>query len=128
MLPSDAAGLHTNLNIIKNEPWRKDALWENTRLLRTGLKEIGYDIVDGAQIISMFYYERKGLFNKYGIRVKMDMTRSRYSVYKNAVELVKENANVKYVYCDINCRLKIKFADNSEKFFGTIDELNELIA
>ena len=76
---------------------------------------------------TMFYYERKGLEKKFGIRIRLDMTRTRYGIYKTAINLVKEKANIKYVYCDVNCRLKVKFSDGSEKVFDSIKTLKDLI-
>ena len=75
---------------------------------------------------SMFYYERKGLFDKYGIRVRLDMTKSRYNLYKEAIDYVKNIVCVKYVYSDINCRLKVKFTDDTETAFGNMHELENL--
>ena len=73
----------------------------------------------------MLYHSRKKLKNN--IVIKLDLTKYRYTTLSAAINLVKDHEHVDYVMADINCRLKIVFKDNSSKFFGTIDELRDLI-
>lgn len=44
MTPSCAASVLSALDIIKNEPERRQRLWENTRFMQDGCKRIGFDI------------------------------------------------------------------------------------
>ena len=70
---------------------------------------------------TMFYNKRKLL--KGNIRVKLDLTKERYGLLKSARERVSNLENVKYVYVDLNCRLKIRMQDDKEFFFNSIDDL-----
>ncbi len=46
MPPASVATVLTALQIIKDEPERRAALWRNTRRMQAGLKDLGYDIGD----------------------------------------------------------------------------------
>ena len=76
---------------------------------------------------TMVYRAKKKM--KCGIRVKLDLTKSRYSLLAKANDIVKSNARVKFCYADINCRLKLKWVDDSlkDEFFTTIDELQDIL-
>lgn len=43
MPPANIAAVEAALEIIKSEPERREKLWENTRRMRKGLQELGYD-------------------------------------------------------------------------------------
>ena len=43
-----------------------------------------------------------------GTRVKLDLTKSKYTLLADANKVVKQNSDIKFCYVDINCRLKIK--------------------
>ena len=75
---------------------------------------------------TIFYRKRKSL--KEGVTVKLDLTKSKYETLKEAREVIDKVKVVKFVYADINCRLKVRFKDNTEKFFETVNDLNEAIA
>ena len=70
---------------------------------------------------TMFYSKRKKLSGD--VRVKLDLTKERYSLLKSARERVEGLKNVKYVYADINCRLKVRMEDDKEFFFDSMDDL-----
>ena len=60
--------------------------------------------------------------------MKLDLTKKRYEVLRKAREIVEEIDNISFVYADINCRLKVRFRDNSELFFEKkLIELYDLI-
>ncbi len=42
--PSNTAGVLEALHIMQGEPWRRDRLWTNTRMLQEGLRSLGFDI------------------------------------------------------------------------------------
>jgi 8-amino-7-oxononanoate synthase len=42
--PSNTAGVLEALHIMQREPWRRDQLWANTRILQDGLRSLGFDI------------------------------------------------------------------------------------
>ena len=61
------------------------------------------------------------------VRVKLDLTKKRYNILRIARSIADEKQDVKYVFADINCRLKAVFKDGTSEFFKDISELNELI-
>ena len=63
----------------------------------------------------MFYQSRAILKNN--VKLKSDLTKNRYKIFKKAIETVKSYNNVNYVMVDINCRLKVVFKDGSRKRF-----------
>ena len=76
---------------------------------------------------TMIYRTKKKM--KPGIRVKLDLTKSRYTLLTDVNQVVKDNPDFKFCYVDINCRLKIKWADESidDKFFSSMDEYQEIL-
>ena len=73
---------------------------------------------------SMFYRNRKRLKD---VRIKLDLTKRRYKILKDAIDLAKEHPDLNYVYADVNCRLKVVFKDGSSNFFNDIDDLKSII-
>jgi len=64
---------------------------------------------------TMFYRKRK--LTSPNIKVKLDLTKSRYNLLKDAIEYVRNLDSVNFVYADINCRLKVRYNDDNERFF-----------
>ena len=66
---------------------------------------------------------------KPGVRVKLDLTKSRYTLLSDANKVVKQSLDIKFCYADINCRLKIKYDDESsdDEFFSSMEELQEIL-
>ena len=75
----------------------------------------------------MFYRAKNKL--KRGVRIKLDLNKSRYNLLKRANDHVKEVPSIKFCYADINCRLNIKFNDENQKdiFFSSFDELQDIV-
>ena len=75
----------------------------------------------------MFYRAKNKL--KGGVRVKLDLTKSRYDLLKTANDHVKEVPSIKFCYADVNCRLKVKFNDENQKdiFFSSFDDLQDIV-
>ena len=75
----------------------------------------------------MFYRAKNKL--KKGVRIKLDLTKSRYDLSKRANDQVKEVPSIKSCYSDINCRLKVKFNDENQKdiFFSSFDDLWDIV-
>ena len=67
---------------------------------------------------TMFYHSRKNL--KRNVKVKLDLTKKCYSIFTEAMQLVRNNEAVKCVMADINCRLKIVFNDDGNSLFLVI--------
>ena len=62
---------------------------------------------------NMFYRAKNKL--KRGVRIKLDLTKSRYDLLKRASDHVQEVPSIKFCYTDIYCRLKVKFNDENQK-------------
>ena len=62
----------------------------------------------------MFYHSKKNL--KRNVKVKLDVFKKHYSIFTEAMQLVKNNETVKFVMADINCRLKVVFKDDNSLF------------
>ena len=58
---------------------------------------------------TMVYRAKKKM--KPGVRVKLDWTKSRYTLLTDANKIVKQNPDIKFCYAHINCLLKIKLVD-----------------
>ena len=71
-----------------------------------------------------FYRNRKRLKD---VRIKLDLTKRRYKILKDAIDLAKEHSDLNYVYADVNCCLKVVFKDSSSNFFNGIDDLKSII-
>ena len=69
---------------------------------------------------TMFYHIRKNL--KRNLKVKLDLTKKRYSTFTEAMQLVKNNKAVKFVMAGINYRLKVVFKDGNS-LFSLIEKL-----
>ena len=73
---------------------------------------------------TMFYRNRKRLKD---VRIKLDLTKRRYRILKDAIDLTKEHPDLDYVFADVNCRLKVVFKDDTSNFFNDIDNLKSMI-
>ena len=75
---------------------------------------------------TMFYRAKNKL--KRGVRIKLDLTKSRYGLLKRAKDHVKEVPSIKFCYADINCHLKVKFNAENQKdiFFSSFDNLLDI--
>ena len=73
--------------------------------------------------ITMFYRDKNKL--KTGVRIKLDLTKSRCDLLKRANDDVKEIPSIKFCYADINCHLKVKFNAENQKdiFFSSFSNL-----
>ena len=63
------------------------------------------------------------------VRAKLDLTNSRYTLLTHANKVANQNPDVKFCYFDINCRLNIKWTDESidDEFFSSMDEFYEIL-
>ena len=55
------------------------------------------------------------------------MTKRRYRILKDAIDLAKEHPDLDYVFVDVICRLKVVFKDGTSNFFNDIDNLKSMI-
>ena len=63
------------------------------------------------------------------VRIKVDLTRKRFTLPSSANEHVRNTNLVKFCYTDINCRRKIKWSDEirEDTFFKHMEDLKRLI-
>ena len=75
---------------------------------------------------TMFYRAKNKL--KRGVRIKLDLTKSRYGLLKRAKDHVKEVTSIKFCYTDMKCHLKITFHAENQKdiFFSSFDNLLDI--
>ena len=62
-------------------------------------------------------------------RIKVDLTKKRFTLLSHANEYVRNTSLVKFCYTDINCRFKIKWSDEicKDTFFKNMEDLKCLI-
>ena len=70
------------------------------------------------------YRSRKKLDN---INISLDLTPKRANLFSVARERVKNHSGIQFAFVDINCRLGVKLADGSLKFFSSESELEKLL-
>ena len=75
---------------------------------------------------TLFYRNRKKLGD--GVKIKLDLTKHRYRTLQGARDVADKVNSVKFVYADINCRLKVRFNDDTEKFFDSLANLRDIIS
>ena len=77
---------------------------------------------------TMVYRAKKNLKND--VRVKLDLTKKRYDLLMSANNHVANIDKIKFCYADINCRLKVKWSDDSlnDEFFHSLNELKEMVS
>ena len=61
------------------------------------------------------------------VSVKLDLTKKRHNILKSVRSIADEKQDVKYVFANVNCRLKVVFNEGTFEFLKDISELNELI-
>ena len=71
---------------------------------------------------TIFYRNRNKLKKA---KVKIDLTKRRYDIYKDAINFVKNYSKVNFVMVDINCRLKVIFTNGKSYFLKNIIDLKE---
>ena len=61
------------------------------------------------------------------VSIKLDLTKYRYSTLREAREHVDKIAGVKFVFVDINCRLKVRLINGKVFSFESMDELDKIL-
>ena len=63
-----------------------------------------------------------------GVKLRLDLTKSRYNLLSDANNHVKEIPTIRFCYVDVNCRLKVKLTgeDQDDVFFPPMDELCDI--
>lgn len=73
------------------------------------------------------YRQKKNLDD--GVTAHIDLTKKLHLLLRKVNDLLRNRDEVIFGYADINCRLKLKWADKSkqDKFFSYLDEVNEIL-
>ena len=58
----------------------------------------------------------------------MDLTKRRFDLKKKAQEKIKDNANVKFAYADVNNNICLMLENGTKKFFNSEPELDIVLA
>ena len=75
---------------------------------------------------TLFYTNRKDI--KSGARNRLDLTKDRYNLLVSARNRINNSPEVNHVHANINCRLKVKLADESHNFFESMEEFNDILS
>ena len=76
---------------------------------------------------TLLYRAKKDIKQKKGYKIRLDLTKRRYLMLLEANKLASDNQNANFCYADVNCRLKIRWNDNQEDFFDTLEDLRDLL-
>ena len=76
---------------------------------------------------TLLYRAKKEIKHKKGYKIRLDFTKRRYLMPSEANKLASDNQNANFCYADVNCRLKIRWNDNQEDFFDTLEDLRDLL-
>ena len=61
------------------------------------------------------------------VKFYIDLTKRRFELKKLAMERVKDNLNVDFIFADTNCNLCARFKNGAFKFFNSIEELDKIL-
>ena len=76
---------------------------------------------------TLLYRSKKDVKQKKGYKIRLGLTKRRYLMLSEANKLASDNQNANFCYADVNCRLKIRWNDNQEDFFDTLEDLRDLL-
>ena len=76
---------------------------------------------------NVVYRSRKVVKEKFGYSVRLDLIKKKLDHLKRARELIEDRPEFDYVFMDINCRLVLKMANDSMKWFNGESELNSIL-
>ena len=73
------------------------------------------------------FYRAKNTLNR-GVRIKLDLTKSRYDLLNRVNDHVIEVASIKVCYTELKHCLKVKFNDEKQRgiFFSSFDDLQDI--
>ena len=74
---------------------------------------------------TLLYRARRKLKN--GVKLHIDLSKKRFKLLLDAQKYVENVGEVQFVYADINCNLKVKFRNNDESFFTSMQELEDFL-
>ena len=76
---------------------------------------------------NVVYRSRKVVKEKFGYSVRLDLTKKKLDLLRRARELTEDRPEVDSVFTDINCKLVLKMANDSMKWFSSESELNSIL-
>ena len=71
---------------------------------------------------TIFYRNRKRLKD---VRTKLDFSKRRYGILKDATDLAKEHTDLDCVYADIDYHIKVVFKGGASNFFQQNFKVND---
>ena len=76
---------------------------------------------------ALFHRAKKNLKREF--KVRLYLTKSRFNLWKNANDHVKEIRAISFCYADVHSRLRVKFHDVNQKdiFFSTFEKLYDIV-
>ena len=74
---------------------------------------------------TLLFRARRKLKN--GFKLHVDLSNKRFKLLLVAQKYVENAGEVKFVYADVNCNLKVKFRNDEENFFTSIQELEDIL-
>ena len=74
---------------------------------------------------SLLYRARRKLKN--GVKLHIDLSKKRFKLLLDAQKYVENVGEVRFVYADVNYNLKVKFRNNDERFFTSMQELEDFL-
>ena len=76
---------------------------------------------------TLLYGVKEHIKQKKEYKITLYLTKRRYLMLSKANKLASDNQNANFCYADVNCRLKIRWNDNQEDFFDTLEDLRDLL-
>ena len=64
---------------------------------------------------------------KDGAKLHVDLSKKRFKFLLDAQKYVENVGEVQFVYADVNCNLKVKFRNNEETFFTSMQEFGDIL-
>ena len=84
-------------------------------------------------IVSFIYFRHRTMFYrswanlKNNVKLRLDLTKNRRTIFTIAIETIKSYDNVSCVMVEINCQLKVVFKAGSDKFFTENMNFKEIL-
>ena len=77
---------------------------------------------------TLLYRAKNDIKQKKDYKIRLNLAKRRYLMLLEANTLASDNQNANFCYADVNYRLKIRWIDNQEDFFDTLEDLRDLLA
>ena len=74
---------------------------------------------------TLLYRARRKLKND--VKLHIDVSNKRFKLLLDAQKYVENVGVVQFVYADVNCNVKVKFCNNDERFFTSMQEFEDIL-